>query len=157
MAFRLSTGLRNKLLGDGSTDKDFKNLFANGILKIFSGSQPADADTTESGTLLCTITLASGAFTGGVSTNGINFGTASAGAIAKAAAETWSGVVASTGTAGWFRFYANDATTGASTTAARFDGAIATSGAELNMSSTSLTSGATTTITSFSVTFPANA
>ena len=65
-------------------------------------------------------------------------------------------VSATTGTAGWFRFYANDLTTGASSTAARFDGSVSTSGAQLNMSSTAITAGATTTIDSFTVTMPAS-
>jgi hypothetical protein len=135
----------------------FKDLFRNGTLKIFSGSQPASADDDESGyTELCQITLASGSFSAGNGNNGINFEDAVSGTLSKKGSETWSGVNSATGTAGWFRFYDNDMVVGASTTAKRFDGAIATSGAELNMSSTSLTSGATTTIDSFDVTLPSS-
>jgi len=118
MTLRISTGLRNALLGTAS----FKDAMEDGIIDIYSGSQPADADTAESGTQLVRITVSSGAFTSGVATNGLEFGTASGGSIAKASAETWSGVGLATGTAGWFRFYANTVVTGGSTTAVRFDG-----------------------------------
>jgi len=135
----------------------FRELFKNGVMDIFAGSQPASADDDESGyTLLCTITRSSNTFTPGDGQNGLNFDPVSAGTLTKRSAETWSGVNDTDGTAGWFRFYDNDKTTGSSSTAIRFDGAVATSGAQLNMSSTSLTSGATTTIDSFAVTLPSS-
>lgn len=59
MALRFSKGLRNFLQEGGS----MKQAFANGVLKIYSGSQPADADSATSGTLLATITAASGTWT----------------------------------------------------------------------------------------------
>jgi hypothetical protein len=152
MALRLSTGLRNQLLGTNS----FKNIMAAGVIRVFSGVQPSSADDAEAATVLLEITVSSGSFTPGSSTNGLNFDAPAGGALAKAAAEVWSGAATTTGTAGWFRFYANDMTTGASTTAARFDGSVSTSGAQLNMSSTAITAGATTTIDSFTVTMPAS-
>jgi len=152
MALRLSTGLRNALLSSAS----FQDAMVNGVIDIYSGAQPTSADDTETGTKLLSVTVGSGAFTPGTATNGLNFADAAAGAIAKAAAEVWSGVAVATGVAGWFRFYANDKATGASTTGKRFDGSISTSGAQLNMSSTSITSGATTTIDSLVVTMPAS-
>jgi len=152
MALRLSTGLRNKLLGTQS----FKDAMANGVIRIFSGVQPTTADDAEAATVLLEITVSSGAFTAGAATNGLNFGDPASGSLAKAVAEVWSGAASVTGTAGWFRFYANDLTTGASTTAARFDGSVSTSGAQLNMSSTAITAGATTTIDRFIVTMPAS-
>ncbi len=156
MTLRLSTGLRTALLGVASGDNgSFKDLFADGVLEIYSGSQPADADTAESGTKLVRITLSSGAFTPSSATNGLEFGDASAGVIAKAAAETWSGVGLVTGTAGWFRFYDNDYDPGGGTTTINFDGAVATSGAQLNLSSTTITLSATLTIDAFTITMPA--
>ena len=155
MALRLSTGLRNNMLSEAS----FQDTMANGVLYIYSGTQPSDPDAAASGTLLLKVTVASGAFTHGTTTNGLNFGTPSAGTIAKAVAEVWSGVAVATGTAGWFRFCANAADSepsDADTTRRSFDGAISTSGAQLNMSSTAITSGATTTVDSFSVTLPAS-
>jgi hypothetical protein len=153
MAERISTGLRNEILK--SSGKSMADALADGIIDIYSGSQPATADAVETGTLLARITLASGAFTPGVATNGINLDEAAAGAVAKAAAEVWSGVGLDDGTAGWFRFYDNAVDDGASTTAIRMDGAIATSGAEINMSNTSIVTSGTVTIDGFVVTLPA--
>jgi hypothetical protein len=152
MALRLSTGLRNKLLGTAS----FKTIMQNGVIRIFPGVQPASADDAEGATHVIEITVSSGTFTPGTATNGLNFADPASGACTKAAAEVWSGAAVATGTAGWFRFYANDRTTGADTSYARFDGSVSTSGAQLNMSSTAITSGATTTIDSFIVTMPAS-
>ncbi len=152
MALRLSTGLRNKLLGA----EGFKTIMQNGVIRVFPGVQPASADDAEGATPLIEITVSSGAFTPGTAANGLNFAAPSGGACAKAASEVWSGAAASTGTAGWFRFYANDRTTGADASHARFDGSVSTSGAQLNMSSTAITAGATTTIDSFIVTMPAS-
>lgn len=153
MALRLSTGLRNAMMATGS----LQDTMVNGILCIYSGTQPTSADDGEGSTLLCKVTVASGAFTAGTATNGINMATAAtAGTLPKSTSEVWSGVNAVTGTAGWYRFYANDYTTGASTTACRIDGAISTSGSQLNMSSTALTAQATLTLDSFSLTLPAS-
>jgi hypothetical protein len=152
MALRLSTGLRNKLLGT----EGFKSIMQNGVIRIFPGVQPSSADDAEGATHLLEITVSSGTFTPGTATNGLNFAAPSGGSCAKSSGEVWSGAAASTGTAGWFRFYANDRTTGADTSHARFDGSVSTSGAQLNMSSTAITTGATTTIDSFVVTMPAS-
>ena len=133
------------------------DALADGVIDIYSGVQPATADAVETAgaVLLARVTLASGAFTPGVSTNGINLDVAAAGAVSKAVAEVWSGVGLADGTAGWFRFYDNAVTTGASTTAIRMDGQIATSGGEINMSNTNIVTLGTTTIDGFVVTLPA--
>lgn len=130
------------------------DILQNGVLRIYSGSQPTNADTAFGSTLLCTITVASGAFTPGTETNGLNFQTAASGEIEKTSA-VWSGVGLSDGTAGWFRFMGNatDAS-GASTTLPRIDGSVGTSGADLNMSSTSIVTSSTYTIDSFKLTQP---
>jgi len=154
MAFALSTGLRNAMLDTNS----FQDTLANGVLYVYTGTQPGP-DASATGTLLLKITVASGAFSHGTATNGLNFGAASGGVISKSGSEVWSGVAVATGTAGWFRYCANGTDSepsDADTTRKSFDGAIATSGAQLNMASTSITSGATTTIDSFAVTLPAS-
>jgi hypothetical protein len=135
--------------------RDFRNIFKNGILEIYSGTQPTDADTVEAGVKLLRITVSSGAVVPGVATNGLNFDAPSAGVLSKAAAETWSGVGLANGTAGWFRFYTNLYQTGAGTTLVRFDGSVSTSGAQLNLSSVSIVTSATTTIDTFTVTLAA--
>lgn len=132
-----------------------KDVFKDGILKIYSGSQPSSPDVAASGSLLCSITLSAGAHVAGAFGNGLEFGTAASGAISKAAGATWSGVAAASGTAGYFRLCANATDAGgASTTLPRVDGSIGTSGADLNMSSTTITSGQTYTIDTFTITLP---
>lgn len=89
--------------------------------------------------------------------NGLKFGAPSAGSISKLASQTWSGVNAGSGTAGWYRQYSSVADTGAIDSALVFyreDGAISTAGAELNLSSTALVAAATTTISSDTLTIP---
>ena len=137
-----------------------KTAYTNGILCLFNGTQPADSNDAEgAGSLLAKITLASGAFEGGTATNGINFDDPVSGVLSKAEAETWSGnglVAAGAGTvATWFRFYANAYTTGASTSAVRFDGAISTaSTAELQLSVTTIVEGSPVVIDTFTYTPP---
>lgn len=59
MAVRLSTYLRNYMLGIGS----LKRVLQGGEIRIFTGSQPSSADNAETGTLLVTLTSSSGART----------------------------------------------------------------------------------------------
>lgn len=148
-------GLTTEAAGDSVTilvlnGLSFETLFDYAILEIYSGSQPTDADSAETGTKLVRITTSSGAVTPGTSTNGLRWGNPSSGIIAKSG--TWSGTILATGTAGWFRLYTNNYITGASATAIRLDGSCGTSSAQLNLSSLSLVSGATLTIDTFTVT-----
>jgi hypothetical protein len=135
----------------------FKDLFWGGVIRIYSGTQPTSANDAESGTLLVEISLNSGTFVPSEYTYGIQFGTASGGIISKLGGEVWSGTAVATGTAGWFRLYDNSRTTGASTTGIRLDGTVGTTGAQLIVSSTSISSGATVTIDTASFTFPLTA
>lgn len=66
MTLRLSTALRDFVNNHGS----LKDALHNGELKIYTGTQPATADTAPSGTLLCTITAASAARTAEVQATG---------------------------------------------------------------------------------------
>lgn len=265
MALRFSPALQNFVAEQGS----WKEFFDNGIIEIYTGTQPATPDLAVTGTLLATISSSSGAVTsevksqgtvtltggasgsvdtltvnsleimgsstayntsltqtaadvalkcmrnpknrlfvvtssgavititakpglgtlpngwvvatgvttitktdanmgsGGAATAGVNPANgllmdynAAAGVFTKNATQTWSGVAvgAGTQTAGWFRYKSSIADAGALDSSAvylRMDGNIATSGANLNMSSTSVTNGAVQTISTFSFTVPA--
>jgi hypothetical protein len=102
-----------------------------------------------------------GTTTAGVaSANGLTFGDSAAGTIVKNPTEVWSGAAVSTGTAGWFRFVGSVADAGASDASEvflRVDGNVATSGANLNMSNTSVVTLAVQTLNTFSLTYPASA
>ncbi|MBF0608985.1 MAG: hypothetical protein HQL61_15720 [Magnetococcales bacterium] len=125
-----------------------QEIFYKGFIKIYTGSQPTTSNDAPTGTLLCTV------YSDGT-TAGLSFGEASSGVLSKTVGETWSGTAVATGTAGWFRLVAPSDTGVSSTTEERLDGAVATSGAQLNMSSTSIVSGAVQTISTFSITMPA--
>lgn len=95
--------------------------------------------------------------TGVTAVNGLLFGPQSVAVIAKKTTQVWTGVNAASGTAAYFRLYGSVADAGgldASATFIREDGAVATSGGELNMTSTALVSAATTTISAWDRTFP---
>ena len=138
------------------------DLMKYGIIRIYSGSQPVGsgdytyADAAYTGTMLVEISQSSGTFVSGTETNGLVMGEVTDSALKRESGEVWSGTAAASGTAGWFRFYANTVDDTASLTALRFDGAIATSGAQLNMSNTTITLGGTTTIDSVSLTQPSS-
>lgn len=254
MAIRQSTGLRNFLNNYGS----YKSAFTGGKLLLYSGSQPATADTAASGTLLCTVSLGSGTwtaetpsiatvtltgggsgtvdtlvanaleimgsattFSGDLATTaglvaakinaygqkqyglraavltgavitiyapmgsgttwntlditsgattitktdvdfgsgvaaayGLTFDVSVAGVLAKSG--VWSGVAAADGTAGWFRLCGPLIDAQAlSTTLIRMDGSVSISGANLNLASTTITTGATITVDTFTITVPA--
>lgn len=139
-----------------------KTAMANSVLVIFGGTQPATANDAEGSSPLAVITLSSGPFTGGISTNGLNFGDPVGGLLSKASGETWSGLglaAAGTGTtATWYRIYANAYVTGASTTAVRYDGAISTaSTAELQMTNTTIVEDVPIVVNTFALQLKATA
>jgi hypothetical protein len=136
--------------------EDFDTAFTNSVIRIYSGAQPANADAAVSGTLLLEVTVAGGAFSHGSPTNGLNFDAPVAGVISKAAAEAWQGTGLAAGTAGWARLSGNPLDDGtSSTTLARMDMAVAKTGADLNLSNTSVAVGAPQTIDVFTLTMPA--
>jgi len=146
---RFSTGLRDGILNATG----IKEAMAAGVLRLYSGSQPASADSAISGTLLAEITVGGGAFAHGTATNGLDFDAPVAGILSKAAAETWRGDGLADGVAGWFRFCANPVDTGgSSTTLARIDGSVGRSAADLNLSNTSIVTGVPTTVDVFQIT-----
>lgn len=157
MAIRLSTGAVNALAGGVAGDGSFKDVFANAVIAVYTGSQPINADAAESGTLLGLITVNGGAFTGGETTNGLNWDAAVAGVCAKPSATEWAIIPDAGGTAGWARLYANDMTTGESTTAARIDLACGVGAGEVRFSTTTLTVDLKSVVNSFSVTVPKSA
>lgn len=120
-------------------------IFRGGNIKIYSGTQPTSPNDAPTGTLLVTID------NGGT---GFTFNDAASGSVAKASAETWSGTCGATGTAGWARMVTPTDTGASSTADPRIDMAVGTSGAQINFSSTSFTSGSTQTITAFSISIP---
>ena len=145
MALKLSTGLRNKMLDTSS----LRTIFNLGFLEIWAGTVPTDADQTTSGaTLLVRISNNN-------TTTGLTFAaTASAGAITKNLAETWSKAAAGTGTATFYRFVAAGDTQALSTTEARIQGTVGLAGADLNVASMSYAASTVYTVDSYTISLP---
>lgn len=135
MAIHLSTAAQNAAC-NGIVD--LIDGGSPGTIKIYSGSQPANANTTPAGTLLATITWANPAF--GNASSGVATATDPAAVNASA-----------TGTAGCFLV---EDSTGANV----FDGSVTATGGggDLTLSTTSLVSGSPVDITSFTFTVPAS-
>jgi hypothetical protein len=138
--------------------KCFKDIFRNNVIRVYSnsGAVPATADATESGVLLLKLTVASGAVVAGSSANANNFGTAAAGVLPKDG-NVCSGVGLADGVASYYRIYDNGEITGVTTTAKRVQGLCAVSGGEFTLSSTTIVTGATTTLDTHNITLPSGA
>jgi hypothetical protein len=151
MVWRVSTKNLNDMFGA------LKTNHTDGVIEIYSGSQPASANDAVTGTLLGRVTVNAGAWTAGSPTNGLEFGTPAARQMDKASGEVWQFVGLANGTAGWFRFLANSADAGTadvSEARPRIDGRIATTGAEMNMSNLNVVTGAVSTIDAFTLRWP---
>ena len=148
MTVRLSTALRNKML-DGGVGAGIKGALNLGFIAIYSGPQPLTADSAATGTLLGTVSI------DGAGATGLTFASSVAGTSSKTPAETWKFNGLAEGTAGWFRFYpAAGNPANSSTTEARIDGSIATSGGDMNLTNISIALGIPNTVDVFQFTQP---
>lgn len=129
MALQYSVTVRNAKLDAVETA-----IGASAVLKIRSGTEPANCAAADAGTVLATINLPSDwmdAATGGT----------------KSKAGTWTDASAdATGTAGHFRLYASDGTT------CHAQGTVGTSGTDMIVDNTSFASGQSFTVTAFTLT-----
>lgn len=142
---QVSTGLRNYMLGTGA----LKTALNLGFIKIYSGAVPTSADEAiaAGNTLLCTISVNS---TG----TGITMASPASGVITKNTSEAWSGVNAASGAASFFRHVGSTDDGTLSTTQPRIQGTVGLAGADLNLSSVALVSGATQTIDYYTIALP---
>jgi hypothetical protein len=111
-------------------------LANSGYIRIYSGSQPATPETAASGTLLAELRF-----------NATAFGAAASGVLT-ANAITSDATADATNTAGYYRALKSDGTT------ALWDGSVSTSGADLNLNSTAIQSGASVSISALTYTLP---
>ena len=129
MAIQLSTSVRNARLDQIET-----TISTAPILRIRTGSPPANCGTADSGSVLAEITLPS------------DWAAAASGG-SKAKSGTWSDSSADgTGTAGHFRIYDSGGST------CHIQGTVGTSGTDMIVDSTSFTAGQTFTINTFTLT-----
>lgn len=128
MALQCSTSVRNAILDAIET-----TVGTSAVLKIRTGSAPADCGAADSGTVLVTINCPSD-------------WAAAASSASKAKAGTWQDTSAdATGTAAHFRLYASDGTT------CHLQGTVGAGSGDLSLDSTSITAGQTVTITGFTL------
>jgi hypothetical protein len=143
MAVRISTAARNAgvnaitALVDGGSGP--------GVLRIYSGSQPAGPGSSATGTLLLAITLSDPAFA-----------SASSGSAAIDVTPALSTTGLAAGTAGYFRLC--DSTEAAGTGLGVVDGSVTATGGggDVTLSTTTVSIGLTVEITSLSLTLPAS-
>jgi hypothetical protein len=129
MTIQLGTSVRNAML-----DAIESTINTSAILKIRTGSAPADCATADSGTVLATLTLPSDWM-------------AAAASGQKAKSGTWQDTSAdASGTAAHFRIYDSGGTT------CHIQGTAGTSGTDMILDSASFTAGQSFTITSFTLT-----
>lgn len=131
MAIQLSTTVRNARLDAIETA-----IGTSAILKIRSGSAPANCGTADSGTVLATVNCPS------------DWAAAASGG-SKSLSGTWQDAAAdATGTAGHFRLYASDGTT------CHMQGTVTATGGggDMTVDSTSFTAGQQFTVTTFTLT-----
>lgn len=129
MASSFAVARRNAMLDT------FTAPAASGKLRIYAGSVPASADAALGGaTLLAELTLNATAFA------------AASGGVLTANAITSDASADATGTAAFFRIYDSAGTTSLA------QGAVATSGAELNLNTTSIVAGAAVAVSSLTIT-----
>ena len=143
-----STGLAAQLM----VTAPFTEIMNLCKIKIYSAPVPDDADAPVTGTLLLTITNNGGA-------TGLTWETAATDRSAmKKESETWSGAVASSGTAAYFRIVATTPVADdglQSSTQPRIQGYVGnTSGADLFFSNPVLTATDVKTLAAFSVELP---
>lgn len=129
MTIQASTTVRNARLDAIETA-----VGTAAVVKIRTGAQPANCAAADSGTVLVSWTLASdwaaAAASGSKSFSGTPIGT----------------TASATGTAAHYRLYASDGTT------CHMQGTVATSGGDMTIDNTSVNSGQTVNITSWSIT-----
>jgi hypothetical protein len=122
--------------GANGTLNGLGTLLNSGFIRIYTGTQPA-LNVAVTGTLLVTMTFGATAFAAA---------SASAGTSSMSANAITSGTAGNTGTAGYFALVKSDGTTVIAT------GSVGTSGADLNLSSLSISSSANVSCSSFVIT-----
>ena len=129
MAVKYSTTLRNARANAITTD-----IGGAGLLRIYSGTRPANPAAPITGTLLASLTL------------GTPFAPAASSGVLTANAITGDASADATGTATHFRIWRSDGTT------AVIDGDVGTAGSDLNLTTTSIVIGQPVNVTSLTIT-----
>jgi hypothetical protein len=150
MALKFSTALIDAVALTHSFKEAVEGAGSGGFwIDVYTGTRPTSPNDAATGTKLARFTAAAGA------KMHLAAVTLTPGVIAKDTTEVWGGTGLANGVAGYYRLVtdSDDGTT-ASTTAVRVDGVIATSGGDMNMTSTNIATGAPLLINSATFTIP---
>ena len=128
MTIRFNTAQRNSIV------TTLTGELTSATLSIYTGTQPADPNSAPSGTKLVDIYI-----------NGFNAAASGSATLDTSSPNT--GVAVAAGTAGWGRIVGAYGS---------IDGTVGTSGTDFTINSTSITNGATVTLTAMTVTQPAS-
>ena len=129
MTIRFNTAMRDAMVNA------LTYAIGGRTLSIYTGSQPATANDAATGTKLVDIMI-----------NGFNAPVTGSATLNTSTPNT--GTAVATGTAGWGRIVGG--------AGERIDGTVGTSGTDFTINSTSITNGATVTLTAMTVTQPAS-
>jgi hypothetical protein len=150
MTARISTGEATSLVDKLRTD------FTDGVIAVYDGVQPSDANDVPNGTFIGYVTKDGNAWVPGDTTDGLEFEAASGTTILKSTSQTWRLTARSdlvgTATARWFRFIVNAGDDDSlSTTNKRIDGAVGVTTGELRLQFLDFVANQTADITSFQI------
>ena len=129
MTIRFNTAMRDAMV------TALTGAIGGRTLSIYTGSQPATADDAATGTKLVDITI-------------YGFNAPATGSATLNTSTPNTGTAVATGTAGWGRIVGS--------AGERIDGTVGTSSTDFTINSTSITNGATVTLTAMTVTQPAS-
>lgn len=128
MTIRFNTAMRN-YMADA-----LASAIGSSTLNVYTGSQPASADSAATGTLLISFEVGNVGYNSASNGSATLYSTVEANAVAS-------------GTAGWARFSYNGNIV---------DGSVGTSGTDFIISTTSITNGGVVTLNSATITQPAS-
>lgn len=145
MSMKPSTGLVKGMLDTSS----FRDMMSGMKLKVYAGVEPPSADAAiGSAVLLLVISTNSSGDPLAWEANAVG------NVIQKNSGDVWSGVNNASGIASFCRFERDSDTGSGSSSEVRLQGDVGVAGRFVNLSSVSLTAGATQTLDSFSIAFP---
>lgn len=145
MSLKFSTGLRQGLAVSGS----LRSLLNQGLLRIYSGTVPTNADAALGSAVLLNEISA-----GGTGTTLTFEAAAPGGVLTKSAAENWTGNNLESGTPSFFRFVQPTDTGNASTTEVRLQGTCGPIGNDLMITQLPLVASQPLTLELFQLAIP---
>jgi hypothetical protein len=155
MAVKYSTGTIIHLLGEQGVDagaNGLRGLFKAGVIRVYTGAQPANAEAAPTGTLLGSITKDGAAFVEGTATNGLVLAAPSGRTISKST-DVWKFTGVAAGVMGWGRFQANAVDDDSiSSTLDRIDFSIGVTSGDMRITTTTAAIGSSATVDTFVIT-----